>query len=319
MEIKNKKYSITDLNSLKKAYPDIPKAYFPDLNHKILSFELVNSCTSFANAIRRSCTNEIFVKYLDITHLKTNDKYQINEVIINRINQIPLVQTIDINTELYLHVVNETDDMMDVMTSDIKLVKSKTKNKITTEELKYTYFNNNIRLCTIRPNTFMTLHFNIKIDNGKNDAKYSLCCVEYDILDADYTTSTLNQNNTHFYLSIESFGNLEPSEIIKLSTQTLTERLNKIKNNLNNDEINITLENKIKQYQIKNESHTIANMLAEYIYNIDNDIELVNIEYSVVPRVEFFLCLIHENPKSIINKAIDNIIKDLNHLAKLIN
>ena len=319
MEIKNKVEKINDLSELRKKHPDIPSEMYPNLHHHKLSFELLNSCTSFANAIRRCCINEIPIKYLNVTSLDTNDKYQLPEVIINRINQISLVQSIDENLSFYLRVVNDTDKELNVYTSDMKILVSKSgSKKNNVKELDAVYFNNNIRLCSIRSNTYIEIYFDIKKEKGENDAKYSLCCIKYDILDMDTSKSTLAQNNSHFYLSIRSFGNITPKDILSLCTRSLTDRLYDIKLNLEHDNIKVLRNNKIVQYYIKNESHTISNLLTEYIYRLNPEIELVNAEYVVVPRTDFYLCLIVEEPKKVILEAIDVIVKDLNLLMQLI-
>lgn len=352
MEVKNKQYEEINLKKLKDKHPDIPKNLFPELNHKIFSFEIKNTHTSFANAIRRCCLNENNIKYLNVVNIFTNDNYQINQVLEHRLNQIPLLQSIDKNKKFILHVKNTTSDNLDVYSKDIKLNENVKRDKNTEYEREHkqeykqdskrsykdmydsdeeeqkeykhdskkekVYFNRNIKVCTLRSNCSIKIDFDIKESSGVLDGKYSFCCEEYDILDADYTVSTVNQNNKHFYLSIESFGNIEPQEIIDKSCILLTERLDKIKNNLIKNRVNIIKIKNIEQYLIINESHTISNLLKEYIYQLNPDIELVNSECITVPDDKFYLNIIHNNSKKIILDAIDKIQSDLSNFNKQI-
>ena len=354
MEVKNKQYEVIDLKKLKLKYPDVPKNLFPELHHKILSFEIKNSHTSFANAIRRCSLNENSIKYLNVIKIATDDNYQINQVLENRINQIPLMQSIDKNKKFLLHVINTSSDNLHVYSKEIKVVDKIRQNRNTDYHREYKqeykqdqksnkkiyssndldseeekedyevnnkepiYFNRNIKICTLRSNCSIKIEFDVKECSGFEDGKYSLCCEEYDILDADYTTSTVNQNNKHFYLSIESFGNIEPKEIIDKTCTLLTERLEKIKNNLIKDRVNITKNKNIEQYLIVNESHTISNLLTEYIYQLNQDIELVNSETMTVPDDKFYLNIIHNNSKKIIIEAIEKIQSDLLNFNKQI-
>jgi hypothetical protein len=302
MEVQNKQYLNKDLKEIKNKYPEIPKELFPDFTHKKLSYNLINSCTSFANAIRRCCLNELEIKYLNIQEINTNDKYQINQVIENRINQIPLLQSIEDNVTFKLSVKNDTSDLMHIYTNAFKVEKGK--NQI--------YFNQNIKVCSLRTNCYINIVLNVKQDKGCNDGKYSLCCTEYEILDADYTTSSVNQNNKEFYMGIETFGNIEPSEVIKNCCDLLVNRLKVIEKNINEDKVKIIVNGKINQYLIENESHTISNLLCEYTYNLNPEIELVNTEYITVPDNKFYLCIIDNNHKKLILNSINAIIIDLN-------
>ena len=366
MQVVNKIYEVIDLSHLKKKYTDAPKHLFPDFNHKKLSFEIKNTCTSFVNSMRRCCLNENSVKYLNVVNIFTNDHYQIHQVMEVRINQISLLQAIDKNKKFILHAVNNTANDLEVFSKDIKIFIKHDKNsdyqrehkqeykqdfqkevkrnynnmydsdeETKEEEKEYEsedniniksksnseiiYFNKNIKICTLRSNCSIKIEFDIKENTGFNDGKYSLCCdAGYDILDANYDESTVNQDNKHLFLSIESFGNIEPQEIIHKSCKLLSERLEIIKQNLIKDRINIIKNNKIIQYQIMNEAHTISNLLSEYIHILNPNIELVNIEFLSVPDDKFYLCIINENPKKVIIEAIDKIKDDLLIFSKQI-
>lgn len=307
MKIINKGIIIKDLNNIKKKYPNIPDSLFPNFYHKVLRFELIDAKTSFANAIRRVCLNELEMKYLNLKDdIIVDSKDHIFQVLANRICQIPILQNIKTNTEFYLNVKNDTSELMHVMTDQIK----NTNNKDNT-----IYFNQNIKVCTLKPNTSIKMNFNIKTGYGCIDGKYSACCVEYDILDADYNKPSVGQTNKHFALGIESFGNIEPVDLIKKTCSTLTDRLLKIQQNISTSNINITVQNNIHQYQIDNESHTISKLLTEYIYNQNPNIELINDEQLRVPDNKIYINIIHPDPNNAIISAITSIISDLNQLS----
>lgn len=303
MNVKNKEVFVNDFKELKKKYPDIPKNYYPDLLHKRLSFTLSNANVAFANAIRRCCINELEMKYLNVSKFTLSEKYNIPQVIENRINQIPILQTIEDDKIFKLKVSNDTDENLDVYTASFNCKP---------------YFNENIKICTIRPNAKLEIELNIKKGKGIDDGKFSACSIIYNILDIDTTTSTLNQHNKEFYICIETNGNIEPKEIINMFEKSLTERLNIIKNNIINKKVNIIINNEIIQYEINNASHTISNLLVQYIYQLYPTIDIVNDEYITVPDDKFYLCLIHQNPEKVIISAIDKIIDDLQKFNKMI-
>lgn len=303
MNVKNKEVFVNDLKELKKKYPNIPKDYYPDLLHKRLSFNLSNSNVAFANAIRRCCINELEMKYLNVSNFALTEKYNIPQVIENRINQIPLLQIISDDKTFKLKVSNDSDENLDVYTSSFNCKP---------------YFNENIKICTIRPNSKLEIELDVKKNTGIKDGKFSACSVVYNILDIDTKTSTLNQHNKEFYISIETNGNIEPKEIINICVDSLTRRLNNIKNDIKDKKINIIINNEILQYQINGESHTISNLLTQYIYQLYPTIDLINDEYITVPDDKFYLCIVHQDPEKVIITAIDKIIDDLQKFNKMI-
>jgi len=297
------------------------KHLFPVNNHKTISFELLNSNTELANAIRRVITNELEVKLLqvNINDIKTDDKYILSDIIKDRIESIPINQNIPDDYIFKLSITNNTLDIHDVNSSDLLLMNYK-KN---TNEL----FNQNMKICYLNSNKYITINdIHVNKNTGFYNGKYSLCTVNYEIINTDFKIASLNNDNTDFKMSIKTNGNIEPIEIIKSVVLNLEKRLkiiesyiieyNKIYNSsdiqlVDTNNVYIIKNYDLFSYYINNESHTIGNLLVKYIYNIDNNIELINYSIPHPSKHQVIINIKHTEHNSIILKSIKNIIKDL--------
>ena len=66
------------------------------------------------------------------------------------------------------------------------------------------------------------------------------------------------------------------------------------------------------EIHIMNEYNNIGNLLTRYIYDLDNNIELINYKLEHPLRHKVIINIKHSQYKKLINNAIENIIKDLN-------
>lgn len=307
------------------------KYLIPDLQKFGIKFQLINSNEAFANAIRRIFNDELLVKCLNssIFDLKTNDKYILPDTILERLNQIPILQSIPENTKFYLNITNDSNDSIKIYTDNIINTDKNDKN---------IYFNKNILLCTLKSNKYLIIN-NIKINKqyGTINNNYSVGSFSYKSINTDFNISSLNNNLKDFelelILNIAKDKKKDLESLINQIYDNLYIRLkniqNKIKNYIidnNSTNINkiihdlfIINNNDIYEIHINNEYHTIGNLLTKYIFLLDNNIELINYKLEHPLREKIIVNIKHSDYKKIINDAIENIINDLNIFKNELN
>ena len=329
MEIKNVKiseYTINYKNSKFETIINNNKHLIPELNKKSISFELINSNEAFANGIRRIFNDELLVKSLDVNiyDLKTDDKYILPDNIIERLNLIPVLQNINDNVVFSINIINNTNDIINIYSKDII---NKNKND------KNIYFNSNILLCSLKPNKYFYINnINIKKEYGYNDHKFAIGSYNYEVINTDFNISSLNNNIKDFRIELITNNNIELKNLIILIYDTIYFRLKNIQSSINNYDINtnstdinklindifIIPNQNIFEIHINNEYHTIGNLITKYVFNLDNNIELINYKLEHPLRHKIIINIKHNQYKKIINDAIENIIKDLDIFKNLL-
>ncbi len=331
MEVKNieiTEYSIKYDNSKYKSIIEKNKHLLPNFNKKGLKFQLLNSNESFANGIRRVFNDELLVKCLDtsIFNIKTDDKYILHDTIIERLNTISINQNINEDSIFSINIENNTNDIIKIYSKDI--INKKNKND------KTIYFNQNILLCTLKPNKYLIIDkIHINKEYGYNNNIYSIGTFKYQIINTDFSELSLNKVCTDFELELITNANIEIIELINSIYDNLYLRLKKIQNSINNyeleknatdinkivNEIFIINNNNIYEIHINNEYNTIANLLTYYIYSLIPTIELINYKLEHPLRHKIVINIKHPNYKKLCNDAIDNIIKDLDIFKKTLS
>jgi len=336
--IKINKYNIDYQNTKFKDLINENLHLLPNLNKKSIEFDIINSNEAFANALRRVFNDELLIKCLtaNIHNLNTDDKYILPDNIIERINLISVDQNINEDVVFNLSVVNNTNDIVNVYTRDLI---NKNKND------KNIYFNNNMQICTLKPNKFLNIN-NIYInkDFGYNNSLYTLGTFRYNVINTDFNIPSLNNTITDFNIEFINNANIKLDDIVKKIYDTLYFRLKKIQTSINEYDINsnsneihkinnelfiinnntmqntnildsenITSvsDNNIFEIHINNEYHTIGNLITKYVYLLDNNIELVNYKLIHPLTHKIIITIKHSNFKKVINDSINNIIKDL--------
>jgi hypothetical protein len=179
---------------------------------------------------------------------------------------------------------------------------------------------NNVLICRINPGGIVSVSdIHISKGNGYMDAKYSLCPVSYEAL-CDFKAQTLNFECQSFKIGFDTNGNVSLKHIISSIVSTITLRLDLIKNGINNSTVNsdsfntndlmIITNGEITTYRIPNESHTMRYLLTRYVYDLDNNIKLVNSHVDNPMVNQMSINIIHPNPNKIMLMAIDNIKRD---------
>lgn len=318
-DIIHKKYDINYNNTIFENLIKSNKHLIPKLSHMSLIFNINNTITSLVNAIRRTIIDELYIKilYFDLIDLYTNDKYILPDLIQNRIGLIPILQTINENISFNLYIKNDTLHIKNIYSNDIF---TKHKN---------TYFNNNIILCQLHPNKILKIdNIKVKITQGYLNSISSIGNAMFEVIDFDMKQNlTLNSSPSNFKFTINSNGNINPIDILHLSIDNLIDRLNNITdiiNNYDNDihynhiDLIITVQNNIKFYHINNESHTLGNLIVDYIYIIDSTITLLDYNVEHPTKNKVIITILHNDSNNLIKMAINNIIIDLLEIKKLI-
>lgn len=319
-------YSIKYDNSKYKDIIEKNNNLLPVLNKKGLKFQLLNSNEAFANAIRRIFNDELLIKCLttNIFNIKTNDKYILHDTIIERINSIPINQNIAEDLKFNLNIENNTNEIIKVYSKDIINKNNNDKN---------IYFNPNILVCTLKPNRFLVIN-NIIINKeyGYNNHIYCLGSFKYEIINTDFSELSLFINSKDFEIELITNANISISDLINLIYDNIYFRLKNIQQSINDYDLNtvstdinkinhdifIINNNNIYEIYINNEYHTIANLLTYYIYQLDNNIELINYKLEHPLRHKIIINLKHPQYKKLCNDAINNIINDFDKLKKSI-
>lgn len=277
------------------------KKKLPQFNHEILSFTAKNIPYCLINAYRRCAIDELKVKhlYFILNSLKTNDPYILQDLLKDRIEMIPLLQSVDISTTFKLNVSNLTDKVIPVYSSE--LVSSD----------KKLYFNQTFKVCDLNPNCYIKID-NIKIrkSSGEQDGKFSLCVSSYEVENLETSSMLIFSNDFNMY--VETFGNISPKDIIVNVKENLIDRLNKIINSINNKTIRKLVIGDIQQYFIQEEGYTIGELLRTYIYNYyKNNLRLINYDPGYPTERGIVLNIIHPEYEKAIIDSIDIIKKDI--------
>jgi hypothetical protein len=243
-----------------------PRSMLPSSPWYNISFDLKNTYSGFANAIRRTLIEEMPVKCISFNEddMSTNDEFILSDILLKNINLLPINQDIDSNKyltktiSLYKH--NDTNKIIDVKASDIQVTTKNTdpeksqqsSNKLNkkAKEKSHKYDNAeendklipdaNIIIIRLRPNKFVKIP-NIIIEEGlskNNAAKFSLFDnVSYNILDMvpydifKHTgTRSISYDPKEFHISFTTCANISPQLVIELLYKTINDKLTKAKN-----------------------------------------------------------------------------------------
>jgi len=313
-KINNEIYEIKYKNSKYENLFLDNKNLIPNFNHNNLSFNIYNTKSSFVNAIRRCIIDELYIKtlYYDIVEFSSDDKFLLSDFIQNRIQLLSIKQDILQEKKFSLNVYNNTTKIIPIKS-----------NSIINQDDKDTtiYFNQNIKLCDLKPNKSLNINnIMIKSEYGYNNNIYSIGKASFEVINLDMDKNqSLNTDASDFTFYVYSNGNIHPNEILIKTVETLTERLDNINNliksynedELNNDEMIINKNEKISSYYIKNEYHTLGNLLIDYMYELDTTTKLLNYNNDHPSKNEITIKTDNPDSDNLFYQAISNIKTDL--------
>lgn len=314
--------------------------------HKV-SFELSNTNSSFANAIRSTLIDDLDVTCLDVKpeDIKTDDEFifGIYDQTIKNINLCPLHQELEKkldDLDVFLYVLNTSFDIIDVKARDIRVVKKGAAKKYNVDsdfksELQL-FAGDNIVLCRLRPGKYIKIN-NFTFVTGKQKTsadKFSLLnnvvmwpkgpkgvepfdqftkkgvrSIEYDYKDFD--------------VSFVTAGNISPKRVIELCVEGIKSYCSVIEKCILDYETikdkafhsgpgyTVNISDGLYTYKFDNIYQHIAKLIAHQCYEKDPSIGCCS---ATVERYDTEICLIkiaHPDPNKLILSSIKKIYEML--------
>jgi DNA-directed RNA polymerase subunit L len=286
----------TPFESLQDAAPTV-------VNRKLI-FQVNGGSCELVNAIRRTLVSEMPVKHLTaaLSDIKTTDPYLIGEAILKRIEMVPIAQSVDLETKFSLRFENNTDKCVDVLSTEI-LQNGKTRSSDITPC---------IPICDINPSTeFVVSNIYVAQSYGYSNSRVSIGSVGYEILDEDFSKSSLMASPTKFSMQIETPGVLDPVEMVRRAIDCLIERLGAI------DYSSAITEFGIYKLKIPNETYSIGRLLTCYIPKIDKSVSYVACRILHPSQREVVVDIMHPSGEALSRKAAEAAAEDLKTLKDI--
>lgn len=280
------------------------KHLVPDMVNQQLSFELTNSNYAIANGLRRTAKVETLMRYLTVslTDIFTTDSNVEGEVIRKRIEMIPIPQDTPVGSSYSIRFENKSDTFVNVFSSEIKQRGGATPSG----------FIQSVPIVSINSfQSFVVENITVAEAYGYANGRVTAARIAYDILEHDMDTeSSINSNPDHFYMQVETAGNIDPKMIMREAIDSIIERLQSIDYSLSN------IEYDVYKLLIPNESHTIGNLLAWYVFQIDPTMDYVAPRITHPSKREVVMDIRHPQGELMCKKATENIIKELTDMRK---
>ena len=274
-----------------------------------LYFELHNTCTELANAIRRAYKELNVFKLTIEGEFFTDDEFIILEHLKKRIGLIPIRQIK--GTALSIDIYNNADTIIPVFSH--MLVDNLKNND---EE----FMAPGINITDLRPGK--TLKMNLGVVSGSNDASFSFPGnIQYSAINP--SKSSMEKDCTSYSITIPRQKYIDPINIVKMIMENLINRLNKIdkivkinKENFYSSEMEIIYGENKGTFKIINETYTIGNLITKYGFIVDNTIKNIHCIKPHPSSKEITIEIHHKNPQKIIVDAIDYVKKEINTISK---
>lgn len=284
----------------------------PEICRESISFDIKNINSSTANSIRRVLLGELEILCFNFLcggksiNKNNYDNFILEDVINDRLNSIPLTydiynvnQILEDNDKYEINVTNITNDIIYVTTDDIKPVSN--------NKRKHINWFKNTRICAL--NSGCTLNIkNIHLRLLKNGRTTPVTNFTYMIINNNNDVSSVMSSPTNFHIGFHSLG-IKISHLMSFCCDTI---INRLKNSEKYD-----LDKNDERYIFKlDETYTIANLIVEKIYKIDNNIPFVTFEQSHPLQNDISIIIKHVESEKIYNKAIKLLIEDFNNIKK---
>lgn len=307
--------------------------YIPVAVPSDVSFELHNTTTELANALRRCINSELEVLILDFedNDIDSDDSFIILHELKKRINYIPIRQISGITFSI--NVYNNTDEIIPVYSSSIKENDGRdSKNAKEKSQGKESLFSGTFIITYLRPGKKIVIK-NIHTISGtayKNHAAFSFpgkvgyrCLELEEKKDGDEVPSSMSVEPTSYELIIPRQKYIDPMQIIKMALKTIYNKLDVIykivvdadKNHYSLDMEIVYAQNK-GTFKIMNETYTIGNLLSRYSLKVDETITNAHC-IKLHPSFNYVTVEIHHaTPQKIMTLAIEMIRKELDNIGK---
>ena len=278
------------------------------------SFELKNVNVAIANAIRRTIMGEIPVKslFFSLDDFETTDPFILYDFVLTRIKNIPIDQSIDINTTYSLNIINKTEDIMEVKSKDLVMSSRYSKHN-------KKYFNETFTITTLEPSR--EIHISkifVKEDYANNHAGHTVAfnaiSIQTDV--EPYNSFTKKgiksaiANPSNFKISFRSNGNMDAKDILKLACKEIINRLDDVRKYIED----IQIREDFVYLQIDKENDTIGNILMKSISDDYPDIKAVTYHADPIQKNVILRMRTNNDPKDILENTIE---KNINIFKKI--
>lgn len=352
MKVQNIKFQTQTLDKNNKLYSILKDNNVPlwSMDKNILKFDLIDSNEAFANSLRRVFNDEleIYALYAHPSDIDSDDKFILPDNILERINLLPTVQSNLKDLVLSIKITNLSDDIINIYSKDIKI--NTKKGMVSSEKLfnqniqicslrsgKYLYVNN----------------ITFKSKEGFINNTHTLGTHRYECINTDLSLPSLDNTLKDFRIEFCDNGNSNQKEMARLVFENLNKRVNRVKNLISAYEIPInvdaiTLHNdttnndlyiiqntkiidlhssnsnnlnkdtkvncdNLYEIHIKNEYHTMGNIITKYVFMEYKDIELISYKLDHILKHKIIINIKHSDYKKIIDNALNNFLKDLKY------
>ena len=296
-----------------------------------MSFELHNTTTEMANAIRRCINSEIPVLALNFENsdVKTDDSFIIIHELKKRIGLMPIRQISE--SVFSLNVKNLSDVIIPVYSSSIReTVKPNTtvKDEMFTGTNILTYLRPGKSLI-ISKITTKTGICNVDGPCFSFPGKVGFSCIDLEKMEYDELkkngkinnmspVSSMDYEASSYRLSISRQKHIDPAQIVRLGLKTLSDRTSRLlklvkqsTGDTYNLDIEITNSSDHTLFKIFGETYTIGNLICKYGLMVDKTMPNIHC-IKLHPTFENInIYIYHSDPKEIMIMTLQNILKEL--------
>ena len=292
-----------------------------------INMKIKGESPAVANAIRRTMLEELEVKILtfDKDDMVTDDEYLIWNNVQTQIKAMRIMQDTPDDARFYLDVTNKKALNQMIRASQIK---RRGKGELP--------FNKTFRIITLRKGHYLNIK-NIKVVKGFGfeDAMFSatagIAYRQTDTVPYERGTgvSSMVSECKNYELDIDLNGNIDPRYLIEATLDNIKrrvkmflddmdafEKLNKPGENYLSDILEITFLEDIVTFKLKDETHTLANLIRYFVYQNDPDIPLVNYKIPHQTIREAVVRISSKNPVANFSKALDSAYKKFEKLEE---
>jgi hypothetical protein len=333
-----KTQQLNDIVKMMKEYGGIDDAYslLPTRPHHVVTFQLNNTDSAFANAIRRIFVEEITVASMTISEgdIITDDEFiaGMKRVLIKNLALTPIDQDnklLSTGVELHLNVRNTTNDIIDVYASDIKISGNKTNDLIIYP---------NIVIMRLRPGRQLNLR-KITIQTGRAYEHYGyfslLNATKYkplDITPYDQFTKkgekSMEVNCSKFEMGFTTCGNISPKSVINKMIDKFEYDLSDIKSKViaysnaeagdfySGDNCEVEIKSDIYNYKFPGHYISVVGAIAMRCYRLDENILFCTSRVDRFDSMIGYIRLKHADPNKLLISAIDSCLADLEIISK---
>jgi len=276
-------------------------AILPNDKYEIVEFEIENTNSAFANAIRRTLISEMPVWSLNlkINSMESNDPYVRFDDFADRVMTLPIAQTLLNNLfnkgkdpnklfKFKIFVENNQTDIMHVLSQNIEIIS----NKDFKVDSKITMFNDSVSLQILRPGYFIKCQLILERGYGfqhggkfsatKNPIYYPVDIrpMKREYKKAPTGLSSLVVNPKKFFMSYETYGTYDNQyEPMILTLMEIQKRITSISDEIVNyvtllsDKKYVAEHSKLGEiiYFYKSSIIIISKEADTFIFRIDNE------------------------------------------------